>query len=271
MLGWTQRPYFIYAHRGARAHAPENTLLAFDLAFDLGADAIECDVQRTADGQLAIIHDDTLQRTTTGRGPVAARTLAELRALDAGLGQRIPSLDEVLALCAARGRGVNLEIKAATPAAADATAAALAPVLVALADGARSRVVISSFELGAVAEIKRRLPWLRVATLHRGRAWRRRDLLAPALEMGAEAVHPGVNLVTPALVAQAHKRGLRVGVWTANGWAALRQLLAWGVDGVFSDFPERAVITRALRGATQAEEAMQGSAQGGAQGGAHAP
>lgn len=249
------KPLFAYAHRGARAHAPENTLLAFALAFDLGADAIECDVQLTADGGLVIIHDDTLQRTTNGRGPVATRTLAELRALDAGLGQRLPTLDETLALCAARDRGVNLEVKAENAAAALATVAALEPALVGLDAARRARTLVSSFDLPALAELKRRLPWLRVATLHGGRAWRRRDLLALALEMGAEAVHPGANLVSAALVERAHQHGLRVNVWTANRWATLRQLLAWGVDGVFSDYPERAVITRALGGATFAEDA----------------
>jgi glycerophosphoryl diester phosphodiesterase len=240
----------VFAHRGARAHAPENTLLAFRLAFDLGADAIECDVQRTADGALVIIHDDKLNRTTTGRGPVAAKTLAELRRLDAGRGQRIPTLAEVLALCRARERQVNLEIKAETRDAALATAEALESALVALDEPMRQRVLVSSFELPAVAHLKGRLPWLRVATLYGGRRWRRRDMLTPALEIGAEAVHPGVSLVTPALVHNAHAAGLRVHVWTANRWSTLRELLAGGVDGVFSDYPERAIIARVTGGAS---------------------
>ena len=242
-------PLVVFAHRGARAHAPENTLLAFRLAFDLGADAVECDVQLTADGALVIIHDEKLNRTTTGRGPVAEKTLAELRALDAGRGQRIPTLAEVLALCRARGRQVNLEIKAETRDAAIATADALELALAALDEPMRPMMLVSSFELPAVAHLKRRLPWLRVATLHGGRRWRRRDLLAPASEMGAEAVHPGVSLVTPDLVRRAHARGLRMHVWTANRWSTLRQLLAWGVDGVFSDYPERAIVTRVTGGA----------------------
>ena len=79
-----------FAHRGARGHAPENTLLAFDLAFDLGADAVECDVRRSRDGHLVVIHDDTLNRTTNGTGSVAGKSFAELRALDAGVSRRIP-------------------------------------------------------------------------------------------------------------------------------------------------------------------------------------
>lgn len=238
----------IFAHRGARAHAPENTLLAFRLGYALGADAFECDVQLTADGRLVVMHDGRLNRTTNGKGPVAARTLAELRELDAGRGERIPTLDEVLGLARAYGRGVNLEIKAETEAAARATAEALAPTLEALEPEMRPLVQVSSFELGALPGLKQRLGWLRVATLHGGRQWRRRDMLAPALAMGAEAINPGTNLVTTELVRRAHEHGLRVQVWTANRWSTLRALLALGVDGVFCDYPERAVISRALNG-----------------------
>ena len=242
----TTFPFLVFAHRGARAHAPENTLLAFDLAWNLGADAIECDVQLSADGALVIIHDATLNRTTSGRGPIAGRTLAELRALDAGLGQSIPTLDEVLGLCIARDRQINLEVKAETERAALATASALAFALAELDAAARWRVLVSSFQLRALALLKQRLPWVRAATLHGTREWQKRDPLAPALEMGAEAIHPQSTLVTPLLVQRAHDAGLRVHVWTANRPQMLRQLLTWQVDGVFSDFPERAVIVRTL-------------------------
>jgi glycerophosphoryl diester phosphodiesterase len=238
----------IYAHRGARAYAPENTMLAFRLAVALGADGIECDVQRGADGGLVIIHDDTLDRTTTGKGRVAARPLAALRALDAGRGERIPTLDEVLDFARQTGALLNLELKAETPADAGATGAAMAPVLVSLDAARRDRILVSSFDLAALYALKRSQPWLRVATLHGGREWRRRDMLAPALEMGAEAIHPGVSLVTPRLVRRAHEHGLRVNVWTANRATTIRRLLVLGVDGLVTDYPERAVILRTLAG-----------------------
>lgn len=240
----------IFGHRGARAHAPENTLLAFNLAFDVGADAIECDVQLSADGALVVIHDEKLNRTTNGRGLVSARTLAELRALDAGRGERIPTVSEVLDLCRGRGRSVNLEVKAETVDAALAIASAMETVLSKLDEATRRLVLVSSFRLPALAQLKERLPWLRAATLHAGREWRKRDLFAPALDMGAEAIHPGSNLVSSKVVRDAHARGLRVHVWTANRWSTLSRLLGWGVDGVFTDYPERAVITRVMRGAT---------------------
>lgn len=243
------RALFCFAHRGARAHAPENTLMAFDLAFDLGAEAIECDVRRTRDGALVIFHDATLQRTTDGVGPIAARTSAELRTLDAGhrwrVRQRVPTLDETLALVFARERAINLELKAESEPESLATAEAVALALGALSTERRAQVLVSSFTLAAVAHIASLVPGLRVAALYGERVWRGRDLLAPAMELGAEAIHPQVDLVTPTLVRAAHAAGLHVNVWTANRWTTLARLLDWGVDGVFSDYPERVIIARA--------------------------
>jgi glycerophosphoryl diester phosphodiesterase len=238
----------VYAHRGARAYVPENTLLAFALAFDLGAEAIECDVQRSRDGRLVVIHDGAVERTTDGAGYVAEQTFAELRALDAGrvwgIPQPIPTLEETLALVRARGRAINLEIKGESVAESVATARAVEPHLRDLDGAIRARVLVSSFAHPAVAELKQRLPWLRVALLY-GSEWRRRDLLAPALAAGGEAIHPEVSLVTADLVHAAHDAGLRVNVWTANRVSLIRRLIAWDVDGLFCDYPERVIIARA--------------------------
>ena len=250
-----------YAHRGARGHAPENTVLAFDLAFDLGAEAIECDVQRSKDGELVIIHDGTVNRTTNGVGGVAALDFADLRALDAGriwrIPQRIPTLAETLDLVRRRGGAFNLEIKGESVAEAVGTAEAVEPVLRALDEPLRSRLLVSSFAHPAVALLKERLPWLRVATLYSGREWQKADMLAPALAMGAEAIHPSVALTTAELVTRAHGAGLRVNVWTANRSTTIRKLIAWGVDGLFSDYPERVIIARAQL-AAQAEPQQTG-------------
>lgn len=258
--GDTSRRVLCYAHRGARAHAPENTLLAFTLAFDLGADAIECDVQSSRDGALVILHDGALERTTNGSGFVAQRSLAELRALDAGrrwrIPQRIPTLEETLALVRARGGALNLEIKGESEHEAIGTAEAVEPVLRRLEEPLRARLLVSSFTLPAVRALKERLPWLRVAALYGGREWRRQDLLAPALALGVEAIHPAVELVTPALIRRAHAAGLCVNVWTANRRLTIARLLAWGADGLFSDYPERVVIARALATATTRRPAV---------------
>src|SRR5579862_6268191 len=171
----TERAPLCFAHRGARAHAPENTLLAFALAFDLGAEVIECDVQRTRDGHLVILHDATLQRTTDGTGLLSTWTLDDLRRLNAGvhwhLRQSVPTLDETLALVRARGRAVNLEVKAEREQEAVATAEALVPALVGLEPAMRQRVLVSSFALPAIAAVKRLAPEVRVAALFGQREW----------------------------------------------------------------------------------------------------
>jgi len=242
-----------FAHRGARAYLPENTLPAFNLAYDLGADGIECDVQRTSDGHLIIIHDDTINRTTNGVGPVSAYALDQLRALDAGrykgIPAQVPTLEETLALVRACGGQLNLEIKGASSIEAVETAEAAEPTLRTLDDDMRARLLVSSFEHSAIRLLKEQLPRLRIAALYGEREWRGRDMIAPALALGAEAIHPPHSLVTRALVGDAHEAGLHVNVWTVNLYATIRRLIQLGVDGIFSDYPERVVIVRARHAA----------------------
>lgn len=243
------RAVICFAHRGARGHVPENTLLAFELAYDLGTDAIECDVQRSRDGHLVIIHDGTVDRTTNGSGFVAEQSFAELRSLDAdrrlGRPQRIPTLEETLALVWRREGAINLEIKGESVEESVGTAQAVEPYLRALDELQRARVLVSSFEHPAIAYLKERLPWLRVGALFSGNEWKRRDMVEVARALGAEALHPGVSLTTPQLIERAHAVGLLVNVWTANRWSTIFRLIGWGVDGLFSDYPERVIIARA--------------------------
>src|SRR5262245_17870729 len=172
----------IFAHRGARGHAPENTLLAFSLAFDLGADAIEFDVQRSSDDQLVVIHDDTVDRTTNGRGYVRETPFEKLRELNAGLSwntpQRIPNLAETLTLVEARGGAMNLEVKASSREDALTTAAIVESALADLNEPMQARLLLSSFELAAVAWLKSRLPWLRVGALFTGAQWRKEEMVS---------------------------------------------------------------------------------------------
>ncbi len=243
-----------YGHRGARGHAPENTLLAFDLAFDLGADGIECDVQLSADGRIVVIHDSTVNRTTNGRGPVNGMSFEALRALDAGrlmrLPQRIPTLEETLALVWRRGGLLNLELKADTDTEAVTVAEAVAPVLNALPEDnpLRAGLLLSSFSFPAVARMRELAPWARTATLYGGRAWTGSAMIESALHLGVEAIHPHPRILTEGTIRAAHEAGLKVNVWTANRLATIRRLIAWNADGVFTDYPERMVIARRLVG-----------------------
>ena len=238
-----------FAHRGARAYAPENTLLAFALAYDLGADGIECDVQRSRDGRLVIIHDDLVDRTTDGTGAVASMSFRELSTLDAGvfprIPQRIPTLQETLDLARERNGLINIEIKGGSVEASIGIARAVEPVLLALGDAFRRKVLVSSFDHPALTLLKERLPWLRIATLF-DKDWRHQDVVTAARKLQAEAIHPAAVLVDPALIRRAHDAGLQVNVWTVNAPHDIRQLVAWGVDGIFTDYPERVLIARSL-------------------------
>lgn len=239
-----------FAHRGARAYAPENTLLAFAVAFDLGADAVECDVQTSRDGRAVIIHDGLVDRTTNGTGAVAEMSFAELSHLDAGrlprLPQRIPTLEETLDLVRDCDGALNLEIKGENVEQCLTTARRVVPILETLDDTWRARLLASSFEHAALVELKDRLPWLRLGVLF-GKEWRNQDLVSVAKGLGAEAIHPAAQLLDQKLVERAHAAGLRVNVWTINALHEIRELVAWGVDGIFTDYPERVIVARSLK------------------------
>jgi glycerophosphoryl diester phosphodiesterase len=229
------RPLVI-AHRGASGSCPENTLAAFRRAEALGSDMIELDVQLSRDGEVVVIHDWTLDRTTTGSGPVGEHSLAELRALDAGSwfaptfkGERVPTLAEVLAGVRLR---VNVELKPVGDEGLEA--AALAVVENA---GALDRVVFSSFEAAALERLRARSRSASVAVL-----WetdRLEEAIVQMERVDARALHLRKDAATPSVLAQAAERTIRVRVWTVNEPADFRRLAIARVDGVFTDFPER--------------------------------
>lgn len=229
-------PPLVIAHRGASGTCPENTLAAFRHAQALGADMIELDVQLARDGNVVVIHDWTLDRTTDGSGPVGARSLAELRALDAGAwfasafgGERIPTLAEVLAEVRIP---VNVELK---PLGDDGLeAAALAVVEMA---GALPRVVFSSFELAALERLRARSRAASLAVL-----WET-DSMEEAIRhmerVDARALHLRKDAATPSALGAAARRAIPVRVWTVNEPNDFARLASARVDGVFTDFPER--------------------------------
>jgi glycerophosphoryl diester phosphodiesterase len=228
----------VIAHRGASGTAPENTLAAFRRAVDVGAPMIELDVQLTRDAQVVVLHDDTLDRTTNGRGPAARHTLASLRELDAGAwfddrfaGERVPTLAEVLA---AIPIAVNVELKSSEGAADDLEARVLAEVL---ATASLDRVVFSSFDPRRLEGLRALCREAELAVLwHRVRIG---DALGLAERVGARALHLRKDRVSEAGLAAARARGLAVRVWTVNAPRDFHRLAAAGVDGVFTDFPER--------------------------------
>jgi glycerophosphoryl diester phosphodiesterase len=230
----------IFAHRGASAHAPENTLAAFELAVQQNASAIELDVKLSADGEVIVIHDPTVDRTTDGKGRVADKTLAELRELDAGShfapefrGEQIPTLAEVFEAVGKRLL-INIELtNYTTP--GDALTDRVADLVI--KHGMEARVMFSSFNPGNLKRIRRRLPRVPNGLLAlEGVA----GLLARSFLnfwTPHEALHPYVNDVTPKMVQRLHNRQQRIHVWTVNQPDQMRRLFDWGVDGIFTDDP----------------------------------
>lgn len=240
----------LLAHRGGGALAPENTLVAFRRALDWwGADVLELDVRATREGVAIVFHDDTLERTTDGRGRVGDHSLAEIQELDAGFtfspdgehfpfrgtGVRVSTLAEILTACP--GARINIEVKdvAAGPSVADAIDRTGSGPRVLIAAGDRAcragldhrgwPVSASEDELRAFYVFHR----LHLARLHTPRV--------DALQL--PEIHDGRQIVNPRLIAEAHRKNVAVHVWTIDEESDMRRLLEWGVDGIVTDRPDR--------------------------------
>jgi glycerophosphoryl diester phosphodiesterase len=238
----------VLGHRGASAEAPENTLAAFRLAMDQGADGVELDVHRCATGEVVVIHDEDARRTAGAELRVAEAPLVALRALDAGAwkgarfrGERVPLLTEVLeALPRAL---VNVELKGTG--ADRRVAAATAEVL--RRAGAEERVIVSSFDLRLLAAFRAAAP--RVARgflFDAGGLWRPRAALARWWVRPA-AVHPEARLCTAARAARWRSAGLLVNAWTVDDEAEAARLAGLGVAAIVTNEPGRVLAGLARR------------------------
>ncbi|MGD9764249.1 MAG: glycerophosphodiester phosphodiesterase [Candidatus Binatia bacterium] len=255
----------ILGHRGAAGVAPENTLPSFAVAAAFGAEYLELDVHATRDGEVVVLHDALLDRTTDGSGPVRDRTWSEVAQLDAGCrfshdqrsfpfrgqGVRVPRLQDVLRACAAHR--LNIEIKQGEPPIAEAVLELLQR------ERALARCLLTAEHDDIMAEI-RRAAADRVATgLSAGEVLtfldrvRRADLhgyVPPGHALQVPPAFGGVDIITPASIAAAHQFGLEVHAWTINDGAEIARLLELGVDGIVSDLPGLAIeVARQHRGA----------------------
>ena len=222
--------FLTIGHRGAAGHEPENTLRSIRRALELGANAVEIDVW-LVQGEIIVFHDSTLDRTTNGTGPLADMTLAHLRALDAGQGERIPTLREVFETVDRRAL-INIELTGAGTAAA---VAALIGEFVAQHGWSYGHFLVSSFrgsELRAIPDA--RIPIGLLLARPTRLCW------FNARRVRAVAVNVALRYATRAFIEEAHRRGLRVCVYTVNDPADIARLREWGADGVFTDYPERA-------------------------------
>jgi glycerophosphoryl diester phosphodiesterase len=224
---------WVVGHRGAMGHSPENTMASFERALELGADWIELDVHLSRDGALIVIHDETLERTTNGRGLVRDHTLSELRSLDAGQGQHIPTLDEVLRWACQRDVMVDIEIKNA-PIYYDGMEKNIVAAL--HETGMTGRVIVISFDHAAVRHIKQLEPKVATGVLYSCRPLDGGVGLARAAN--ADAVLPQWSYVTAVDVKLAHDAGLAVAPWATSDPAALRRLIEAGVDAIATNHPD---------------------------------
>lgn len=246
MLASLPQP-IIFAHRGASAHAPENTLAAFELALAQHTDAIELDVKLSADGRVVVIHDPTVDRTTGRKGYVKDLSLAELRALDAGSffsekynGEKIPTLEEVFESVGKR-TFINVELtNYNTP--RDELVETVCMLVKKF--GLQNQVMFSSFLASNLSKARAYLP-----DVPRGLLALQGLLGAWARSFGFafgryQALHPYLKDVTPEQVQRVHRLRRRVHVWTVNAAEDMRRLFHWGADAIFTDDPQLAVQMR---------------------------
>ncbi|ABW67585.1 glycerophosphoryl diester phosphodiesterase [Desulfosudis oleivorans Hxd3] len=219
------------AHRGASGHAPENTLAAFEKAVELGADWIELDVF-AVENALVVIHDNRLERTTNGAGYVMTSSVAYLRSLDAGNGQKIPLLSEVLELAAGKIK-VNIELKGPGTA---GPVAALIEFYVKNQGRQYADFLVSSFDHRQVKKAKTLCPGLPIAPNLTGPPLNLDRLVA---DLSPFSIHVDADFVTTELVDEIHGLGCPAFVFTANTVEEIKRLRDMGVDGVFTNFPER--------------------------------
>lgn len=228
----------VFGHRGASADAPMNTLVAFELAAERGAQGIELDVHRTKDGALVVLHDFEVDATTDGSGVISEMTLAEIKTLDAGswfapsfAGVHVPTLDQVFE-AVGRRLYINVEIKSRS-ADTDGTEQAVADCIV--RHQLSARVIVSSFNPLTLQRFRAVAPDVPLAYLDAPDI--PDELRALMRDFPHEAQHPHANMVDTAYVQQAQAAGRYINVWTVNDPSQARSLVAMGVNGIITDMP----------------------------------
>lgn len=233
----------VFGHRGACAHAPENTIASFRLAVEQGADFIELDAKLSKDHQVMVIHDPTVDRTTNGKGKVNELSLAELQKLDAGshfgskfAGEKIPLLDEVFK---AVGKEVFVNVELTNYSSNNDDLIPLVADIVKV-NQMEERILFSSFlpkNLAKIHELVPKAPTAILCLSGLSGLFSRSFLMT---RVSPKVIHPYLSDTTAGLVEREHKRGRRVHVWTVNEESDMRNLLKIGVDGIFTDDPQKA-------------------------------
>jgi glycerophosphoryl diester phosphodiesterase len=234
----------IIGHRGASGEAPENTLAAFRLALEQGADAVELDIHVSADGELIVCHDDTVDRTTNGTGKIELLTVLELKELDAGYwydprftAEKLPLLEEVFALIPADIM-INIEVKCAYSTRLEKR---LLELLVQY--NRLESVVVSSFDHKTLVKLKKAQSALRIGLLYSANFQSHR-LMAASAGVEVYSLHPYYLLLEAEDITDAVQHGMQVYPFTINEEAQWRELLEANVSGIITDYPGRLKVVR---------------------------
>ena len=214
------------SHRGASAYEPENTLRAIRRALEYAVDMVEVDVRETKDEEIVVIHDETLERTTNGRGHVHQTSFSELRKLDAGKGERIPTLQEVIDLV--KGR-VGLVVELKDPGTTDKVAEILGK------NNFVDQTLVTSFIHSAVKTIKELNPQLKTGVIFRSAPIKPSQL---ALDANANALFPYHKYVTTRMIDDVHSNHLTINVWTVDTREEIEHYARIGVDGIVTNRPD---------------------------------
>ncbi|MGO1369425.1 glycerophosphodiester phosphodiesterase [Senegalia sp. (in: firmicutes)] len=235
----------IYAHRGAKGYRPENTMAAFKLAMEMGADGIETDIHLSKDGYLVLIHDEKIDRTTTKKGYIKDMTLAQIKLLDAGskfseefAGEEIPTLEELIILTKNTNIILNIEIKNNKM-----NYPKIEEKLVELIKKYKieERVIISSFNHNTIYKIKELDENLKTGILYS------RNIKRPirfAKNIRADALHPKHKRVDFKLMIKAKLTGLEINTFTINNTKQMNKMFKYRVDGIITDYPDKAIEFR---------------------------
>ncbi|MHA1146756.1 MAG: glycerophosphodiester phosphodiesterase [Promethearchaeota archaeon] len=219
-----KKEVLLIAHRGASRLAPENTLKAFQKAIDLKADYVEFDVHGTKDGEIVIMHDDDTSRTTGQKGKIKEMTLEELKVLDCGEGEKIPTLQELIDI--AKGKiGLQLEIKAP----------GLAPKIADLLTKADliESTIISSFDHNELLEVQKIKPKIKLSALVLG--IKKKKTIKEAVKNHYYAIHPLYKFVNRKFLESAHENNIKVNTWTVDSPSGIRKLVDMGIDGIITN------------------------------------
>lgn len=219
-------------HRGAKAHVAENTLESIQKALDIGVDMIEIDVHKCASGELWVLHDFTLDRTTDGSGEIAKKSAKEIKELKIDGKHKIPLLTEVLDLIEGKC-AINIELKGLNTA---APVCKLISEKISLGKWKYTDFIVSSFQKNELFEVRNNDEHIHIAILSKAS-------VPEAIELGkrlkASAIHPSLGIITRDNTKLSHEAGFKVNVWTVNEREDIRRMIDFGVDGIISDYPNR--------------------------------